>query len=328
MSTPEKTLFILGGSGYIGTQIIRLAPDPPYNFTQIRALSRTPATDTHLTNLGATPVRGDLTSHALLEHESRQASAVINLATAYIFGQSASYDVQGLGTDTAALDAIARGLQNTGKPLAMVSGTLIYAPHPSGEETEETSPFDPHPINTRSKTDAYARALGAREGFRAVTIRLAPFVYGRAGSGVGRFMRLAAQNQRVAVVAGGGKRTTTVHVDDAAQLFLLAVEKGAAGEAFNASAETGVTFRELFGAIAEVVGVGIVDLTEEQAMEGMGEMVMRFLSTENRASGKKAREVLGWVPTAPGVLEEIREGSYRVLAEELREKEKSAPLKN
>ncbi|PYI23578.1 oxidoreductase domain-containing protein [Aspergillus violaceofuscus CBS 115571] len=318
MSPQPKTLFILGGSGYIGTQLLHQATQPPHNFTTIRALSRTPETDAHLTTHNATPIRGDLRAHATITTESRAADAVICLATAYTFGQSAPYDTHGLPEDMAALDAIAAGLAGTGKPLALASGTLLYAPHPDGRETDESSPVDPNPINTRSKTDAYVLALGARHGFRALSVRLAPFVYGRGGSGLGRFMRQAKMTGSLVTVGGGGKCTTTVHVDDAAKLFLLAVGRGAAGETFNASAETRVTYAQIFGALAEVLGVEVVDFSEAEARERLGEMVARFLSTENRASGEKARRVLGWVPSGPGVLEDIREGSYKVLAEELK----------
>ncbi|OJK03448.1 hypothetical protein ASPACDRAFT_1862788 [Aspergillus aculeatus ATCC 16872] len=319
MSSPSpKTLFLLGGSGYIGTQLIHQATQPPHNFTHIRALSRTPQTDTHLASHGATPIRGDLSSHSTITAESRTADAVICLATAYTFGQTASYDDLGLPEDFAALDAIAAGLSGSGKPLALASGTLLYAPHPEGRETDESSPVDPNPINTRSKTDAYVLSLGEKHGFKAMSVRLAPFVYGRGGSGLGSFMRQAQVTGSFVTVGGGGKCTTTVHVDDAAGLFLLAVGRGGAGETFNASAETRVTFAEIFGALAEVLGVRVVDFTEAEAKEKLGEMVARFLGTENRASGDKARRVLGWVPSGPGVLEDIRSGSYTELARELK----------
>ncbi|PVH95717.1 hypothetical protein DM02DRAFT_617706 [Periconia macrospinosa] len=57
------------------------------------------------------------------------------------------------------------------------------------------------------------------------------------------------------VVEGGKKKTSTVHVDDAASLFLLALEKAGAGEKFHPTGETDVEFREIEEAICEALGV-------------------------------------------------------------------------
>ncbi|RAL15156.1 oxidoreductase domain-containing protein [Aspergillus homomorphus CBS 101889] len=311
----EKTLFILGGSGYIGTQILAQAQLPPFNYAHIRALSRTPETDTHLLSHGATPIRGDLTSLDTITTEARGADAVIMLATAYIFGVTPSYD-DVMSTDQSALSAIGAALSGTAKPLAIASGTLLAAPSPTGEETTEESPLDPSPINTRGKTDAFALALGQKLKFPVVSIRLAPYVYGRGGSGIGLFMAQAEKEGRVVTVNGGGNRTTVVHVDDAAHLFLLAVERhrkegGGGGEVYNASADTTVTAGQIFGAVAGVLRVPVADVSGAEARAaGMDETVLRFLTAENRASGDKARRVLGWRPSGPGILRDISQGSY------------------
>jgi nucleoside-diphosphate-sugar epimerase len=47
---------------------------------------------------------------------------------------------------------------------------------------------------------------------------------------VGLFMKMWAQAGQGMVIDGGAMWTTTVHVDDAVRLYLLAAEKGGAGE--------------------------------------------------------------------------------------------------
>ncbi|OJJ67367.1 hypothetical protein ASPBRDRAFT_69023 [Aspergillus brasiliensis CBS 101740] len=317
-----KTLFLTGGSGYIGSALIPLALSRNYT---IRALSRTPESDKKLLSLGATPIRGDLTSLTTLHTESASASAVIHLATAFIFGQTPSYTTIS-HIDTAALDAIVSGLSSTPnpdsspKPLVTTSGTLVVRPNPDGTETDEFSPLDTHPLVSRNEITTHGIRLGenSQGKVRVMDIRLAPFVYGRGGSGVRLFMQMAKQAGKIITVDGGRNRTTTVHVDDAAELYLLACEKGVQGGVYNASAETGVTVGEILGAVAEIMDVPVEDLGVEEARSVLGDAVAGFLAAENRARGERARRELGWVCKGVGVLEDVRSGSYVEVVEELR----------
>ena len=308
----QERLFITGASGYIGSVITELANADGYN---IHGLSRTETSDAKLRSLGAVPVRGDLTSLEVLGRESAEADIVIHLATAYTIS-GPPYDTV-WPVDKAALDAIAGSLAGTGKPLVFTSGTLIVASDPTGAETTEASPQEPKPINTRGKAERYALEL-ARQGIRITAVRLAPYVYGRGGSGVKLFMDMAANAGGVTCVDGGKNRTTVVHVDDAAQLYLLAAQKGKAGEVFNASGATDVTARQLFEAMAAALGVPLWDITFADAEARMGETFAYFLTVENRASGAKAAKELGWRPKGTGILEEISKGSYQAVAEALR----------
>ncbi|WYZ39611.1 hypothetical protein EsH8_III_001525 [Colletotrichum jinshuiense] len=311
MTNQQKRIFITGGSGYVGSVVVELAVADGYT---VHALSRNEASDEKLLALGAVPVRGDLTSLDVLRRESKEADIVLHLATAYVFGGE-TYEFF-RPTDTAAVDAIADGLAGTDKPLVVTSGTLSVSADPTGAETTEASPADPKPINTRIKTELHSLGLSGR-GIRVTSVRLAPYVYGRGGSGVAQFLGIAAKTGSVTFVDGGKNRTTVVHVDDAARLYLLAAEKGRAGEIYNASAATDVTSHQLSVAMAEAVGVPLNDISADDARAQFGPTVAFFLAAENRASGGKAREDLGWAPQGPGILEEISKGSYREVAKAL-----------
>lgn len=308
----SQTLFITGGSGYTGSVLIEQAIADGYT---IRALSRSESSDEKLQNLGATPIRGDLTSLDVLRSESAKADVVINLATAYVFGGPEYETVMPI--DIAAIDAMGEALAGSGKPLLITSGTLCAAPDPSGAETTEDSPLLSSPLNTRIKTELHALTLTSKN-IRVMAIRLAPYVYGRGGSGVQLFMGMSAKAGGVTCVDGGKNRTTVVHVDDAARLFLLAAQKGKAGDVFNASGSTEVTARQIFDAIAENLGLSVRDLPTEVAENMLGDMVTFFLKAENRASGQKAVQQLGWKPTGMGILDEINKGSYQAVAQALR----------
>ena len=79
----HERLFLTGASGYVGSVVIQFAITQGY---KVHGLSRTQDSDAKLTSLGATPVRGDLTSLDVLRRESAEADAVIHLATAYELG--------------------------------------------------------------------------------------------------------------------------------------------------------------------------------------------------------------------------------------------------
>ncbi|KZL75077.1 nad dependent epimerase [Colletotrichum incanum] len=307
-----RRIFMTGASGYIGSVITELANADGY---KIRALSRTEASDEKLRGLGVVPVRGDLCSLDILRHESAQADMVLHLATAYVFG-SEPYETFG-PTDIAAVTAIADALAGTDKPLVVTSGTLSVSADPTGAETTEASPAETSPLNTRIKTELHSLGLASR-GVRVMSVRLAPYVYGRGGSGVAHFLSIAARTGSVTYVDGGKNRITVVHVDDAARLFLLAAEKGRAGEIYNASSATDITSIQLSQAMAAAIDVPLRNISVEDARAQMGPTVAFFLAAENRASGAKAKKELGWSPRGLGILEEISKGSYREVAKALK----------
>ena len=251
----------------------------------------------------------------MLRRESKASTAVINLATAYVFGQGTYADA--LPIDNAAVDAICDSLSGTHKPLITFSGTLSAQADANGNETTEDAPPEPSPLNVRIQAEQHALAQSTARGVRVVVVRMAPFAYGRGGSGIARFMDMARGMGGLPTVDGGKNRTSTVHVDDAVRLVLLAVAKGDAGDVFNASSQTDVTMRELFSAVNSAVGVDDADIAYDDALARFGENIAWFLRAENRASGAKAQKKLGWQPKGVPVLEDIKSGSYVAVANAL-----------
>lgn len=305
-------LFVTGGTGYIGGVLIELAVSDGY---KVHALSRSEDGDAKLRKLGAEPVRGDLTSLDVLQNESKQADAVINLATAYVFGQGKYEDA--LPIDNAAVDAMCDGLVGTNKPLITTSGTLSAQADPNGNETNEDAPPEPSHLNVRIRAEHHALAQAKERVVRVMVVRMSPFTYGNGGSGIARFMGMAKNMGGLPTVNGGENRTTAVHVDDAARLVLLAVKKGEAGDVFNVSSQTEVTMGTLFDAINSSVSVPNKDITYDEAFAKFGENIAWFLRAENRASGAKAQKKLGWQPKGTSVLEDIKSGSYVAVANAL-----------
>ncbi|KZM22238.1 uncharacterized protein EKO05_0011346 [Ascochyta rabiei] len=310
----SQSLFITGGSGYIGSTLISHAAASGYTIT---ALSRTPESDAKLSSLGAVPIRGDLSTLDVLTREASRADVVISIADSLASDYSISKEER-FRVNDAANDALAQGLEGSGKPLLLTGGSLSAAADPEGRETDETSPKWPvdHWLHL-DREEPTKRYVGM--GVRVCHIRLAPYVYGRGGSGVKLFMGMWNQAGAGMKVDGGAKRTTAVHVDDAVRLYLLVAEKGGAGEMYNATAQNKVTQAQLAETICKAIGVPCLPKTYDEAVPKVGAFLAGFLTVENRASNRKAREELGWEIREKGILEDIESGSYVEVAKALKD---------
>jgi nucleoside-diphosphate-sugar epimerase len=158
--------------------------------------------------------------------------------------------------------------------------------------------------------DALARA---RKGIRSIVVRLPLFVYGRAGSSFVPFLINQARAKGTAnYIEPGAKKVSAVHVEDAADLYILALETGTAKGLYNVAAEN-VSFRDLSEAIARLLNIKAQGISTEEAKAQFGAL-FGFLSISNQLDAAKAQNELGW-KTASGktILDDIENGSYRKL---------------
>jgi nucleoside-diphosphate-sugar epimerase len=303
-------IFITGATGFIGRVVTEQAVAEGHT---VHGLSRTDEGDARLRALGATPVRGDLTTLDVLHHESAQ--AVLHLA--YIHNFAIDYN-EVLRIDAAAVDAMGEPLRGTGKPLVIFSGTMAVEADPNGEETTEDAPPEKNPFVDRLRSEQHALSL-SEKGVRVIAIRLAMYVYGRGGSVfIPRWMEFAADAGEAGYIGDGSVRLSVVYVDDAAALYLLAVKGGKAGDIFNGASSTNVTNREVAEAIGDVLKIPVRSITVDEAKARWGPFLPNIAQLENRASHRKAVEQLGWQPHGIDLLADIRSGSYVALAEKLR----------
>jgi nucleoside-diphosphate-sugar epimerase len=272
--------------------------------------------------LGAVPIRGDLSTFDTLEQESAKADVVLHCAFIHDFvGGKISYD-EVIRADCDAVNAIAKGLKGSGKPLIVSSGSGGKVPDPNGGEVDETAPVDEDfPLKARMASEQYAMDK-TKDGIRVSLIRIAPFVYGRGGSVFIPWLIAKAHAAGESLYIGdGSSRMTTLHVDAAATLY-LAVAKHATGGIFNGSGSTTVTAKEIAEAVGTLLNVPVRSVTKEEAVkdESLGPILTLFMGTECRSSNKKAREELGWKPTGIDLPTDVAQGSYKESAAKLAQK--------
>jgi nucleoside-diphosphate-sugar epimerase len=185
----------------------------------------------------------------------------------------------------------------------VTSGVALLAP---GRVATEA---DAAPSSFPRKSEAAATALAER-GVRAASVRLAPSVHGHGDHGfVPRLIQFAREKGVSAYIGDGLNRWPGVHRLDAARVYRLALERGAAGGPFHAIAEEGVPLK----AIAEVIGrrlnIPVVSKSGDEAAQHFGWFAM-FAGIDAPASSARTRAELGWEPPWPGLLADIDHPAY------------------
>jgi nucleoside-diphosphate-sugar epimerase len=289
-------VFITGASGYIGTAVVERLRAAGH---QIYGLARSDAAAAKLEAAGVLPVRGDLTRSETLTEPARTSDAVINLGTTY----DANVDVP-------AIDVLLRALEGSGKPFIYTSGIWSHG-DTHGRVVDESSPPEPVPL-VAWRVGVEERVLeAARHGVRSVVIRPS-VVYGR-GGGIPREWVQSARSLGAARYVGTGRnRWPAVHVDDLAELYLLALERAPAGTLLLAvNDDEAHPIAELAAAASRGAGAG--GRTESWPVEEARKKLGAYadaLVLDQLASARRAKELLGWRPIGPGILEELERGSY------------------
>ena len=290
-------IFVTGASGYIGSAAVK---DMLAAGHEVIGLARSADSEAKVRALGAEPLRGELTDHGSLRRGAERADAVAHLAFIHDFSKFAENGQ----IDAAAIAAIGEALAGTGKPFVTTSGTGLLAQGKLATEDMERPDDEALP---RLSEQATKKLLD--KGVKAMVVRL-PQVNGPQNHG---FVPMLIQNARekgyAAYVGDGNNVWPAVHRDDAARIYRLAIEKGRAGRNYHAVAEEGVRMRDTAAVIAEGLGMPLRAITPEEAKDYFGWFVM-FAQMNNPASSAITRAELGWEPTGPTMIEDMRNEDY------------------
>jgi nucleoside-diphosphate-sugar epimerase len=147
----------------------------------------------------------------------------------------------------------------------------------------------------------------AATGVRPSIVRLPRSVHGD-GDKHGFIAQLSHMFREAGVamyVGDGANRWCAVHVLDAARLFRLALENAPAGAVLHAVGDEGIPVRTLAEALAARLDLPAESVTPER-LGFYGMMQTR----DHATTAVKTRELLGWEPTHPGLLDDISAGQY------------------
>jgi nucleoside-diphosphate-sugar epimerase len=198
-------------------------------------------------------------------------------------------------------------LAGSDRPLVISSGTGL-ARSKTGGPAVETDDHVTSAEFSRAASEEAADALIGKGG-RVMVMRNSQVHDTRHQGRIAQHILLARQKGRVAYVGEGKNRLPAVHVSDAVQLYRLALEKGQAGARYHAVGEEGVALRD----IAELIGAGlkmpVESITPEEAPKYFG-WLANLAQIDLAASAALTRQQLGWNPTGPDLLTDLRNMDY------------------
>ena len=296
-------VFVTGASGWIGSAVVPELLDAGH---QVTGLARSDASAAALEAAGVDVVRGDLSDLGLLRDTAAASDAVVHLAFRHDVAFSGGF-AEAVESDVAAISALGEGLPEGGA-LTIASGVLGLAV--DGRPALETDRPAPESLASGRQASADA-ALGlAERGVRSSVVRLSPTVHGEGDAGfVPTLIAVARQKGLAGYPGDGSARWTAVARSDAARLFRLAIEVAPAGSVLHGVADEGIPVREIAEVIGRHLDVPVGSVPAEQTGEHFGFLGM-FLGFDSPASNAITREVTGWEPTGPGLIEDLDKGHY------------------
>jgi nucleoside-diphosphate-sugar epimerase len=293
-------VFVTGATGWIGSATVDDLLEAGH---QVLGLARSDASAATLTAKGATVLRGDLDDLDSLRRGSTEADAVVHLANKHDWSNPA----ESARAERAAVQTILDTLTGSDRPFVVASGIAWLAEGRPAVETDRSQAVGPD--SPRGGTENLSLDYVDR-GVRTIAARFAPTVHGIGDHGFVAFVAAAARQHGVSAYIGEGTNAwAAVHVSDAARLVRLGLEKAPAGTIMHVTAEGAVPTREIAEAIGANLDLPVASVTPEQAADRIG-YIGQFFGMDLRASSDRTRELLGWTPTGPTLIEDIKAGGY------------------
>ena len=234
----KPRLFLTGGSGYIGRNLIR-------NLSgryEIVALVRSTAAAELVASLGALPYISELISDDLTE-AMRGCEVMVHAAADT--GHGPAMDAQRIVNveGTRAVFLAARRAHVARSVLISTESVLLDGRALVGAREDHAFPRAPIGGYSRTKGEAETIALSHSQPEMAVMIIRPRFVWGRDDTTALPQLVQAVRSGRFAWIGGGRYRTSTTHVDNLCHGLDLVIDRGRKGEIYFITDGDPVEFR-------------------------------------------------------------------------------------
>jgi nucleoside-diphosphate-sugar epimerase len=297
-------VFVTGASGHIGSAVV---PELLQAGHQVVGLARSEHSAEALEAAGAEVRRGDLDDLDGLGEAATAADGVIHLAFKHEAMRSGNF-LGAVAADLRAIETIGAALEGSDKPFVSTSGTLMLAF--GGITGRHGTEQDALEAGGRIDAENAVVALAER-GVRSSVVRLPPLVHSTLDHhGFGPTLIGIARERGVSGYVGdGANRWPAAHTLDAARVYRLALEAAPAGTRLHAVADDGVPFKDIAEVIARKLELPSASIAADDAAEHFS-YLGPFVSLDNPTSSELTRELLGWEPTHPGLIEDLEQGHY------------------
>jgi nucleoside-diphosphate-sugar epimerase len=297
-------VFVTGASGHVAAAVI---PELLANGHQVLGLARSDEAADAVAALGAEVRRGDLGDLDGLKAAAAETDGVIHLAFDHSKMRTGQLHEAAQG-DLDVTKAFGEVLAGTDKPLVTTSGVLVLAM--SGITGRPGTEADTAPGGPRIDSENLTISLAER-GVRSSAVRLAPMVHSDLDKHgfTPALIALARENGFAAYIGDGANRWPAANTYDIGVLYRLALEKAPAGTRLHGVADTGIPFRTVAETIAGQLGIEARSVTQDEAPKYLS-FLAGFAGLDAPVSNAATIATLGWKPTHPGWVEDVKSGHY------------------
>lgn len=306
-------VFITGAHGYSGSSVTKQLLAAGH---QVLGLAHHPEAALKLQALGAGSFTGTISDPLSLIEAVRQCDAVITLAFNHHIANDPDFTkfLDSINEDAVAVRVLGSALE--GKPMVVAAG-YSWPGDSEGikrEELEEGRDAS-EAVFPRIKADLEVWKL-AKQGAKVAIVRLPTTVHSPGDTGmIPNLITSARRSGEVGYIGDGQNKWASVHREDAAKLFIIALEKLAngslpTGRSLHTIGDEGIPTKEISDVIAKGLGIESESITPEECVKRAGPVLGMVWAMEVRVSNEKTKEWTGWAPVECGLLEDIVEGGY------------------
>jgi nucleoside-diphosphate-sugar epimerase len=291
-------VYVIGATGYVGSAIARALVAGGH---RVVGAARAARSAERLREAGIAAAVSDVSIPESLKQPARDADAVI-YAVQYT-------GANGAQVESTALATLVEALGGSDKPLIYTGGVWIYG-NTGAKAADEDAPLNPPAFIAHRPALERTVLDGAARGVRAIVIRPAN-VYGDGGGLPAMWTSSAKQSGTARFVGDGTNHWTTVHRDDLAALYVLALERAAPGAIYNGGDGTSFTVREMAEAASIGAGAGgaVAAWPLDEARAALGAFA-DGLALDSKMDSDRARRQLGWRTRATTILDDLLSVSW------------------
>lgn len=313
-------ILIAGATGTLGLPLVRTLAA---RGDEVAGLTRTQEKQTLLEQAGATPLVADALDAQALEKaiQSAKPDCVVDLLTAIpkqgptrAAHMQATNVLRVQGTRNLLKASIAAGAQRiVAESMVFAYGFGDHGPTVKSEagpmQVRESTPWLQEIVDAIRSLEEQLLSAGRQGLIDAIPLRYGLF-YGPQSPATETMIESVKQ-RRLPLISGAHGSLPWIHVEDALQATLSAIEHGRPGEIYNIVDDHPVSFNDMVAYMAELTEVKRPFSLPLGLVRVLMPYVGAFTTTRLHASNQKARRDLDWQPRYPS----FREGLRQTVAE-------------
>jgi len=268
-----KKVFITGGSGFVGQNLIPLLVEKGYS---VSALARSPQAIEKVESLGAIAVPGDLECREALTNGIKDAETVFHLAASVDFfaSEKTLYNLHVKATALLLEEAKKSAVKTF---VYLGAASVIMNGQPIGNADEHFVSDNLTDGYSRTKLAAEKLVLQANSAqFKTISIR-PPLIWGKGDPNILPAILDAIKKGQMQFIGGGLHKIVTGNVKNVCEALLLAEDGGFGGNAYFITDGEKVVFKDFIKRYVGTQGIAVPDKSVSIGTAKLIASIMEFV---------------------------------------------------